>query len=233
MTALMHLLHAWRIFNEALSLPEVTIRMSGDHKSRDIFNVYTSRHPKYKLIQNKRWGVALLPLPDLFEEYLKKNELLRRKRQRSIDLGFRFDSLDPSQHLNEILAINSSLQFRQGQLMDASFLTIEQLRVWAKNKPAIYGVFNNNGVLRAYTNTPICGEIFTFSRLLAHGEDLDKGVMYFMVSEVIRRMIKRRADQGSPLWAMYDTFFGAPPGLRFFKERLGFKPYKVRWVWQE
>lgn len=223
----------FRTLREIITLPEVTITMAGDGLSQQIFNTYTRPHPKYRVIQNKRWGVALLPLPDLFEEYLRNNELLRRKRRRSIDLGFRFDSLDPSQRLNEILDINSSLEFRQGHFMDPSLLNIEQLQIWAKSKQMIYGVFNSEGVLRAYTHAPITGEVFTFSRLLAHGGDLDKGIMYFMISEVIRQMIARRAEQGLPLWAMYDTFFGAAPGLRFFKERLGFKPYKVRWRWED
>ena len=45
-------------------------------------------------------------------------------------------------------------------------------------------------------------------------------------------MIDHRADQGTPRWAMYDTFFGSDEGLRFFKERLGFRPYRVTWTWE-
>jgi hypothetical protein len=229
----MDLARFWWIPNEILRLPEATIRMFGDEHSKNIFTNFTQPHPKYKFIQNKRWGVALLPLPSQFEEYLKKNELLRRKRRRSLDFGLRFDTLDPSQHLDEILAINRSVQFRQGAFMESSYLNMEQLTLWATYKPLIYGVFDTNGVLSAYTHTPVCGEVFIFSRLLGHGNDLDKGIMYFMISEVIRQMIECRAKQGVPLWAMYDTFFGAGPGLRFFKERLGFKPHKVRWVWED
>jgi hypothetical protein len=70
-----------------------------------------------------------------------------------------------------------------------------------------------------------------FSRLLGHSDHLKNGVMYYLVTEVIREMIGRKTQQGAPLWSMYDMMFGASDGLRFFKELLGFKPYKVRWVW--
>jgi hypothetical protein len=32
---------------------------------------------------------------------------------------------------------------------------------------------------------------------------------------------------------MYDTFWGASPGLAYFKERAGFRPYTVDWVWRD
>jgi hypothetical protein len=30
---------------------------------------------------------------------------------------------------------------------------------------------------------------------------------------------------------MYDTYIGAGAGMRTFKERCGFQPYRVKWVW--
>lgn len=95
----------------------------------------------------------------------------------------------------------------------------------------MYGVFDTEGTLKAYAHVPVCGEVFVFSRLLGHGADLDKGIMYLLISEVIREMINFKQAKGYPCWAMYDTFFGASPGLRYFKERLGFKPYRVKWLW--
>jgi hypothetical protein len=223
-----------RISNEILGLPEVTIRMSGNAKSKSTFNDFTKPHPKYRFIQNKRWGAGLLPLPNIFEDYMKgkDKQALRTNRRRSIEFGFRFDKFDPSEHLDEILAINTSTEVRQGYRMTPDLLNIETLRSWAQDKPTIYGIFDANGFLKAYAHCPIYGEVFIFSRLLGHAEDLDRGIMYLLISEVVREMTERKREQGTPIWAMYDTFFGAPSGLRFFKERLGFKPYKVRWVWE-
>ncbi len=220
--------------NEIFSLPEVTIQMSGGEASRKMFEFFTQPHPRYRLIQNKRWGAGLLPLQERFEDYLKgkDKQALRTNRRRSVSLGFRFDVFHPDRYLNDILAINTSLQVRQGQPMDADYLSLERLKLWIQDKPEIYGIFDGRGVLKAYAHAPVYGEVFILSRLLGHADDLENGIMYFLISEVVREMIERKGRQGEPLWAMYDTFFGASPGLRFFKERLGFKPYKVRWVWE-
>src|SRR5690242_522643 len=226
--------HWLALVTEMLSLTEVTIRMSGSEASKRMFEFFTQPHPRYKLIQNKRWGAGLFPLPDRFEDYLKgkDKQTLRTNRRRSLSLEHRFDTIEPSHYLNDILAINESLQIRQGQPMDADYLYLEQLEMWTKDKPEIYGVFDRHGVLKAYAHAPVCGEVFILSRLLGHADELENGIMYLLISEVVREMIERKYRDGMPLWAMYDTFFGASPGLRFFKERLGFRPYKARWVWK-
>jgi hypothetical protein len=226
--------HLLSSVNEIFSLPEATIRMSGGEASRKMFEFFTQPHPRYRLIQNKRWGAGLLPLPDRFEDYLKgkDKQTLRTNRRRSISLGLRFGVFPTERYLDEILAINASLQVRQGQPMDADYLSRERLRLWVEDKPEIYGIFDGHGVLKAYAHAPVYGEVFILSRLLGHADDLENGIMYLLISEVVREMIERKRRAGAPVWAMYDTFFGASPGLRFFKERLGFKPYKVRWIWE-
>lgn len=115
--------------------------------------------------------------------------------------------------------------------MHANYLDRSKLVEYFSGKPNLHGVFNNSGQLRAYAYVPVCGEIAVLSRLLGHADDLDAGIMYLLISEVIRELIELRSDSRSPGWLMYDTFFGATTGLRYFKERLGFKPYRVRWIW--
>ena len=224
----------FRLLSEMRALPEISIRISGDDTSKGIFRSLTQPHPRYRFIQNKRWGVALLPLPDTFNEYIKgkDKQYLRRKRKRALDLGFNFTSINPLEHISEVLSINTSVPVRQGMPMDPSYLSIEHLKNFFEHKPKIYGVFDSKGVLKAYADTPIAGEVFLFSRLLGDYEELDKGIMYLLISGVIQEMIGCKNQYGAPLWAMYDTFFGASPGLRYFKERLGFRPYKVRWIWE-
>ena len=124
------------------------------------------------------------------------------------------------------------MEARQGNPMANSYRSVERLRKWMESEGMLWGIFDGEGVLKAYAHISICGEVFIFSRLLGHGQELDKGIMYLLVSEVIREMTELKGQQGTPLWSMYDTFFGASPGLRYFKERLGFRPYKVRWIWE-
>ena len=116
----------FRLLSEMRALPEVSIHLSGDDTCKKIFHYFTQPHPKYRFIQNKRWGVALLPLPNTFNEYLKgkDKQYLRRRRKRALDLGFNFYSIDPIDHLNEILSINTSTPLRQGLPMHAKGSTI-------------------------------------------------------------------------------------------------------------
>jgi hypothetical protein len=73
--------------------------------------------------------------------------------------------------------------------------------------------------------------VVIFETLLGYADALEAGVMYLLMSEVIGTTIAERDATGSPEWAMYDTFWGAAPGLAYFKERVGFKPYTVDWAW--
>src|SRR5262245_26167636 len=106
----------FRLLSEIRALPEVSIRMSGDDTCKKLFHYFTQPHPRYRFTQNKRWGAALLPLPDTYNEYLKGKEktYLRRKRKRALELGFRFCRIDPFEHLDDILSINTSTPVRQG-----------------------------------------------------------------------------------------------------------------------
>jgi len=226
------LMSLFEIVREMLSLPRVQITMWGGD-SKQVYSYFVKPHPRYKVIRNKEWGVGLLPLPDTFEEYLRgrDRQALRTNRKRCLSRGFYFNSFNPAERLEEILDINLSMRDRQGKPMHPDYLNIDCLRQYCSDKPLMYGIFNAEGILKAYAYAPIYGEVFVFSRLLGHGDCLDQGIMYLLVSEIIREMIDFKQAQGYPLWAMYDTFFGAKPGLRYFKERLGFKPYKVKWRW--
>ena len=224
----------FRLLSEIRALPEISIRMSGGDTCKKLFHYFTQPHPRYRIIQNKRWGVALLSVPDTYNEYVKgrDKQALRSNRKRALDLGFHFCRSNPLEHLHDILSINTSASVRQGRPMDSSYLSIRQLREFFNDKAEIYGVFDSMGSLKAYADTPIAGETCIFFRLLGHSADLDKGIMYLLVSGVVQEMIEHKTKHGVPLWAMYDTFFGASQGLRYFKERLGFRPYKVRWLWE-
>lgn len=221
------------IMKEILSLPKARIYMFGDADCSKIYDYFTGRHPRYKIIQNKRWGVALMQLPGSMDEYLsgKHKEYLRRMRNRAVREGFRFGTADPMEYLNEMLTINTSAPIRQGRPMAPEYLDIKSLRKYFQEKEKLYCVFNSEGVVRAYAYIPVVGDVGIFDRLLGQYEDLDKGIMYLLVSEIIREMIALKKSTGRPNWMEYDTFFGGSEGIRFFKEKLGFVPYKVRWIW--
>jgi hypothetical protein len=215
-----------------LLLPKACITLFGGSECQSFYQNFTRPHQRYKIIKNKCWGIALLPLPNSFEEYLAGGSKvsLRRKRRKCLVSGFQFVQVDPLKHLQEIRAVNISLPVRQGRPLPVSYTDTALLRSYFESRPTVYAVLNRTGVLKAYIDAPIVGDVCILSRIMGHGEDLHKGIMYFCVSEVIRHMIQEKARHGRPHWVMYDTFFGAL-GMQSFKKRLGFAPYRTRWRW--
>jgi len=218
---------------QVLSLPAVEIRLWGDERCHQVYRYYTKRHPRYRVISNKGWGVALMPLPPSFDEYLRgrDRQALRTNRKRAFSEGYTFREFSPAERLDEMVEVNRSLPVRQGKPIAASYVEKQQLVSYFAEVPSVFGVFNAEGRLRAYAHVAVCGEVGDVVRLLGHGEDLDHGVMYLLLSEAVRHLIDRKNRLGFPRWVMYDTLLGASPGLRYFKERMGFRPYRVRWTW--
>ncbi|MCU0606099.1 MAG: glycosyltransferase family 2 protein [Candidatus Edwardsbacteria bacterium] len=214
-----------------------TVRLSIDNteRSRQYYSFFTSRHPRYPLIRNKTVGVALLRLPESFDEYIsgRRREYLRRMRNRAQREGYRFDRVDPNGHIDEILDINRSLPVRQGRPMDAGYLERQKLEEYFADKAQVFAVLSRQGRLRAYAYVPVLGDVCLFDRLLGHADDLEKGIMYFLLSDIVRAMIEKRNAAGSPNWVEYDTFLGGSDGIRFFKEKMGFSPRNVRWVMED
>jgi hypothetical protein len=206
--------------------------MYGGDEALAVYRAFTARHHRFKVTSAKHWGVALLRLPESREQYLASaSRLARRRGTRALSLGYRYVATSPIAHLEEILEINRSTGSRQGRPMAAIYVDREQVEntIGARNK--IHAIVDSSGRVRAYADVVDIGDAFTFSYLIGHADDLDNGIMYLLTSEVVRCCIETRRADGSPTWLMVDTFWGASAGLAFFKERAGFRPYTVDWVW--
>jgi hypothetical protein len=215
-----------------ITAPRVTIRTFGGEEAETIHRGFTRRHPRFPITGAKRWGVALVRLPDTFDAYLHGcSDLVRRKRRRALARGYRFDMVRPLDFLDDIMLINESAPERQGRPMSAWYMDRERVAETHRDNQPICGVLDTQGRLRAYAVVPTFGDASVLSVLLGHADDLDAGVMYLLITEAIRLKIDERAATGSPLWMMYDTFWGARPGLAYFKERFGFAPFTVTWTW--
>ena len=221
----------WNRTLTVLRAPRVTIEVYGDGQAREIFDAFTARHPRFKVTSAKRWGVALLPLPDTFDAYNSSRKTLRKNRRRAEQAGYRYELLPPLGHLDDILDINRSAPIRQGRPMHPVEMgwARETIGAW----DAIHGVLDPGGRLRAYATIHRLGDAFAFSSLIGHADHLQNGIMYLLVSEAVRSCIENRRADGSPRWLMADTFWGASEGLAYFKERVGFRPYTVEWVWSD
>ena len=191
------------------------------------YRLYTRSHPKYKVIQYKSWGAALVDLQDCRsrDAYLerikgKNNGAGHAKRARS--RGYSVAHIDRNDHVHAIHDINTSVEQRQGRKMDEKYL----VKQTAFEQPAnfhSYGVFSAEGKLVAYATIGHYGNFSAFSQLMGYRNN--DGIMHLMVSEIIGLQI----EQGKVRYVMYDTFFGALPGLRQFKTILGFQPYRAKY----
>jgi hypothetical protein len=230
-----HLRERWQRTLTVLRAPRVRIEVHGGDEARAIYRAFTARHPRFWLTRNKRWGVALIALPESFDAFLRgrSKAAIRLNRSRALGAGFRYALVSPQDHFDDILEINRSTPVRQGRAMAANYVDRGRMIKSFEGRTAIHGILDSKGRLRAYLVASSLGDATVFLKILGHADDLRHGTMYLLVSEVVHASIDLKRETGSPHWVMYDTFWGAAPGLAFFKERLGFQPYTVDWAWDD
>lgn len=194
------------------------------------YRYFTKRHPKYKIVQHKSWGAALVDLQvsDTRDKYLdsiqgKNGGAWHAKRARS--RGYALAEIDRNAHVDAIHDINTSVEQRQGRPMDTHYQE-KQLRYEVLSNYSYFGVLDAGGKLMAYATVGHFGNFSSFTQLMGYRNN--DGIMHLMVSDIIARLIEERQVD----YVMYDTFFGALPGLRQFKTMLGFQPYRARYSLQ-
>lgn len=228
-----NLAHRWTMTREVLSGDSATVAMSGGNDARRAYETYSGAHPRLRVVPYKRWGVALLPVPESEAAYLGggSRQLLRNKRSRALRDGYSFRPFAAGERFEEIMEIHLSAPERQGQAILSSYTNEESVRRFSRSAGELWGVFDGGDRLRAYAHVPVYGDVGIFTRLLGHADHLLAGTMYLLVSECVLALARQREESGRPAWAMYDTFWGAKPGMAYFKRRLGFAPHRVEWVW--
>jgi hypothetical protein len=191
---------------------------------------FTKPHPKYKIFQNKSLGAALVDLkrfatPEDYMANVKGRNSAEHHARKARSRGYVVVEIDKNDFVDDLHEINTSLDWRQGRPMDDGYLQ-KQTQFHREKNYKYFGVLNPAGKLTAYGDIGFFGNFVAFDRLL--GLRNNDGAMHLMVTEVICRMIESQAYG----YLMYDTFFGASPGLRTFKTMLGFEPYRAKYSLQ-
>jgi hypothetical protein len=212
----------------AARMPRLRVVLSrGLPHEEALLRSFRGRHPRYKVVRFKAVGVALLPLGDLAgrDDYLATRRYARRRVARAERLGYTFALFEPEQRSAELLAIHASIPERQGRPIDPDYFDTGAVR---QTGPHIEhaGVLQD-GVVVAYSRLHYAGDIVAMMRVMGHGDHLDNGVMFLLAAGIVGHL---KATHPQTRYVFYDTFFGAGPGLRSFKERLGFMPHYVRWT---
>ena len=229
----------FQLIKEIIKLPKVTIRFTGytDNSKENYLSTYryfTKPH-RLKLFKNKTLGVALIDLTNFsnFDEYYKsingKNSAAYYSRK-ALRRKYKFIEIDRNDFIDDIYEINTSKPIRQGRKMAKNYL-IKVEKYKDEDNYRYFGVINDKGKLVAYCSIGFYGEFAVIVNLLGHAKYLNDGIMYLMMVEFNKIMFNEYKEKGYK-YIMYDTYFGANEGLKMFKRKLGYKPYKVEWKWE-
>jgi len=194
---------------------------------RRTHRLFTQPHPRYRLVRNKSLGIALLDLRayDSGAAYLhalRRRDYAGYHSRRARERGYTVAEIDRNDYVDDIHHINTSADARQGRPMDPAYAA----RI-ARYEPVDglrhYGVLDKDGRLVAYGDVGVYGDFAATDRLLGYKNN--DGVMYLLLADIACRLI----DDGRLNYLMYDTYLGALPGLRNFKRKLGFQPYRIHY----
>lgn len=220
--------NALKLLATLVRLPVRTIRLDGLHEEgKRMFASFTSFHPRMPMFRRKTWGIALIDLDALknLETYLKsvsgKNSAayFSRKSQKN---GYDIHAFDPNTLQDEMLEIHRSVEMRQGKSIDSSYLKPMQYPENTFN--TFYGIFKD-GKLAGYIWAIRSGELLVINRIMGHKNHLDQGIMYALVLHLVELAFCMESIR----YVMYDTLLNASDGLKMFKKRTGFMPYRVKW----
>ena len=226
-------LQHYNTFMQAINLPVAKLCFHehiAPEDIRDTYHAFTRPHPRFRLIRAKTLGAALIDL-DRFADRSAYLEQIKEKNhggyhaKRARKRGYLFTDIERNNHIDEIHAINTSMDIRQGRPMDARY---REKRAAFERRPHFfyYGILDPRGKLVAYANLGRYGNFAAYSQML--GIRNNDGIMHLLMAESICRLI----DEKQVRYVMYDTFFGAQAGLRTFKSILGFQPYHAHYSLQ-
>ncbi len=176
-------------------------------------------------------GVLVVP-DDIQRDWweLPDSALMRRKVRHAIKLGYEFAPFEFDECIDDVYEINTSKAERQGRPMTQSYRERPGARgrspeqACRRHRNGWFGVFRE-GKLLAYTNIPQCGEMMLFSTILGHGDHMDDGIMYLLIWETV----KLHHERSGTSYAVYYLMDSGTEGLQFFKRKMGFAGYLVRW----
>jgi hypothetical protein len=218
-----------RLVRELCALPVAQLRfdLTRYPEQRRMYELYTKPHPRFRVVRNKTLGIALVNLRGYrnMHDYLHQVRFSGHagpQRNKALARGYTVRAIDRNQFVDAIHAINISAPMRQGRPMDSHY-RVKKTRYDEPHYAATWGAFDVRDQLAAYCVVFFYDNFAATDQLL--GYKTSHGTMYLLLSEIICQLIERqRLD-----FFMYDTFLGARPGLRDFKRRTGFRPYRARY----
>jgi hypothetical protein len=198
------------------------------HRIAAIHALFTKPHARYRLIKNKTLGIALIDLskfksPADYLATVKRKDYAGHHARIARKRGYTVRPIRRDEHATEIHAIHTSSSARQGRPMDMSY---QHLQTEFDDSAPLhcFGVFHRDGSLVGYCSFGIYGNFAATDKLM--GIKNKDGAMYLLLLDIVSFLIVQNGID----FFMYDTFLGTREGLRSFKHRIGFQPYRVSYT---
>jgi len=164
-------------------------------------------------------------------EWLETHRTFRKRASRAARPGYVVSTFRRDRYADDIFAINTSLERRQGRPMTAGYRerpseTPDPESACRRHEIRPYGVFapDEPFPLVAYAIVLRAGELALVSQILGHGAYLDDGIMFALMKSVLEL---ERDDGGFLVYNRHDS---GTAGLRQFKEWIGFEAREVEWL---
>jgi len=186
--------------------------------------------PLYEQLSNGKYDVcSVLAMPRSIDEWRSGHRTARKRADRCFRFGYQVRPVLRHEHADDIHAINTSLDERQGKPMSEGYRqrpsqTPDPIYLCPRHGVHPYGVLDYRGRLRAYLWLYRSGELALVSQILGHGAHLRNDVMYLLW----QGMLEREIPLGG--FVVYNRHDSGTDGLRYYKERVGLGPRRVQWL---
>jgi hypothetical protein len=173
---------------------------------------------------------SVMPLPASLDQWREAHKTARKRADRAYARGYVvWDMRTAGGPAWD--AINRSSSHRQGRRMAASYqsrsvVALVPESTCARHATRVTGVTAPNGDLVAYLVMLRHGDLALVSQILGHADHLENGVMWLLFEHALDREIA--ADKAGVV--VYNRHDSGTDGLRWWKERAGFREEVVEWL---
>jgi hypothetical protein len=200
---------------------------------RDFHSRACGPHPRYFIVPNMVYGVAVCELPPTFDSYYMLIEAsARRNHKKAVREGCAVMPIQFNDHLDAIREIRQSAPLRQGKLMPESYregivrpCTDPPSRTNIHGYP-YFGAFHRDRLI-GYAGCLIAGEACIVEHILGHAAHLTLGAVPHLIIGVAEHLYRHHPQVR---YYIYGTYFGAGESMRRFKRKFGFVPHRVKWL---
>lgn len=132
----------------------------------------------------------------------------------------------------DINELRASARERQGRAMPWSYLNPQEfardpLPRCPRHGYYVHGVVAPGAKLVAYAQIYQCGDAARVNTILGHAGFMEDGVVWLLLLRALEYH-RDECDAAHGIYYTHDSGHGG--GLRYFKERLGFRPASVKWT---